>query len=259
MARYPHLRRPAVVAGLIVAGVIALSAVPAGSTIVCPSGIKPPSPYCTDMPPTATTKPASNVTATSATLNGIVGPGVAGGDPTQYFFEYGTTIPYSNQTPTQTLGSCPAGITPPSPYCTTLATQSVSANISNLTPCTDYNFRVVASNHDNRGQPTNGTNQTFTTGFAPPLTHVKSPKKVKARHKFKVKFTLKYDTTDVMIVIEKKNGTVVPGGSYDYGPLSAGKYQKTIKAPKKKGNYILQVIAKLSCGTQTVAKKLKVH
>jgi hypothetical protein len=254
MARYSHVRWLAPIGGLLVAGVIALSALPAGSTIVCPSGIKPPSPYCSNVPPTATTGNASNVTANSATLNGVAGSNVAGGDNTQWFFKYGLTQSYGSQTPTGTIPSCPSGITPPSPYCSGPATQNVSANISGLAPCTTYHFQLFANNADGNAA---GGDRMFTTGFAPPLKNVKAPSKVKAGHKFKVKFTLLYDTTDVMIVIEKKNGTVV--SSHDYGPLSAGKYQKTIKAPNKKGNYILQVIAKLSCGTQTVSKKLKVH
>ena len=94
MTRYSHLRRLASVGGLIAAGVIALSAVPSGATIVCPSGIKPPSSYCTNVPPTATTLPATKIKGTSAQLNGSAGPNVQGGDITSYFFQYGTTMSY---------------------------------------------------------------------------------------------------------------------------------------------------------------------
>jgi hypothetical protein len=54
--------------GPVAAGVVALSAGPTSATIVCPSGVKPPSPYCTNVPPTATNGEATNVKGTSATL-----------------------------------------------------------------------------------------------------------------------------------------------------------------------------------------------
>jgi hypothetical protein len=255
MARYSYLRRPAAVGGIIVAGVMALSAVPSGATLVCPSGIKPPSPYCTNTPPTATTLPATKITGTSAQLNGSAGPNVQGGDITQYFFQYGTTTTYGSQTPTGTIGSCPSGITSPSPYCNVPATQLVSASVSNLTPCTDYHFRLVATNPDGS---LNGADQAFTTTFANPLTKVKTPKKVKAGKKFKVQFTLKYDATSVKIFIKKKKNSHIVE-TKDYGGLNAGKYKKTLVAPTKKGDYKIEVFAKLSCGQQSVTNPLKVH
>jgi hypothetical protein len=254
MTRYSHLWRIATVSGLIVSGVLALSAVPSGATIVCPSGIKPPSPYCTNVKPTATTLPATQVKGTSAQLNGTAGPNVTGGDITQYFFQYGTTTSYGSQTPTGTIGTCPAGITPPSPYCNVPKTQPVSADISNLTPCTNYHFRLVATNPDGSF---NGADQAFKTGFAKPLKDVKTPKKVKAGHKFKVQFTLRYNAKSVKIFIKKKNGQIVQANNY--GSLRAGKHKKTLLAPKKKGDYKVEVFAKLSCGSQSVTHSLKVH
>ncbi len=47
--------------------------------------------------------------------------------------------------------------------------------------------------------------------------------------------------------------------TYDLGTLKAGKHSKKIKAPKKKGEYKIEVHAKLSCGSQSVTHKLKVH
>jgi len=47
--------------------------------------------------------------------------------------------------------------------------------------------------------------------------------------------------------------------SVTISPVSAGKHSATLKAPTKKGNYKLIVIAKLSCGKQTVKQNLKVH
>ena len=256
MTRYSHLRRLALLGGLAAAAVSALVAAPGSATIVCPQGVKPPSPYCTNFPPVATTQNATNVSGTKATLNGIVGPNVSGGDPTSYYFKWGKTSSYGNETPTRTLGSCPAGITPPSPYCSTPKTQAVSEDISNLTPCTVYHFQLFASNPD-ASTPTPGGDKAFRTQFAAPLKSVSAPSKVKAGKKFKVKYNLKFKAKSVTIEIKKKNGPVVK--FVRISPVSAGKHKVTLKAPNKKGNYKLIVIARLSCGKQTVKKNLKVH
>jgi hypothetical protein len=254
MKRYSHLMRLALLGGLMAAWASALLAAPSGATLVCPQGVKPPSPYCTNVPPTATTDAATNVRATSATLNGTAGPNVAGGDPTQYFFEYGKTTAYGSRTPTGTIGSCPAGITPPSPYCNTPASQPVSAKISRLKPCTTYHFQLIASNSDGTAK---GGDKKFTTKFAPPLTNVSAPHKVKARHKFKVKFTLRYAAKSVTVLIETRSGNVV--SSVTFRPVSAGKHSVRITAPRRRGKYFLVVRAKLSCGSQSVKQRLDVH
>jgi len=249
-----HLKRLALLGGLAAACASALLAGPGSATVVCPSGITPPSPYCTNFLPTATTGAAKNVTAKSATLNGVAGPNVPGGDPTQYFFRYGTTTSYTNQTPTGTIGSCPPGISPPSPYCNTPATQSVSANISRLTPCTTYHYQLFASNPD--GQASGG-DKTFTTAFSPPIKHVSAPGSVKHGKTFKVKVTLRYSVQSLTIQIRDRHGNVVR--SITISPASAGKHTVRIKAPRKKGKYTLVVRAKTSCGKETVTKRLKVH
>jgi hypothetical protein len=59
----PQTARPS--GGVVAAAVVALSATPAGATVVCPPGVKPPSKYCTNVKPTAITQTASNVKATS--------------------------------------------------------------------------------------------------------------------------------------------------------------------------------------------------
>ena len=113
MTRY--LRRLAPLGGLVAAAVVALSAAPASATVVCPPGVTPPSPYCSNVKPTAVTGVASGVKGTSATLNGAAGASVTGGDPTQWFFKYGTSTAYGKQTPTQTLGIMPARASPSEP------------------------------------------------------------------------------------------------------------------------------------------------
>ena len=92
MTRYSHLTRLLPLGALAAAGVMALSAAPAGATLVCQAGHtpSPTSPYCTNVPPTATTNDATNVKPKRATLNGVAGPNVVGGDPTSYFFQCGT-------------------------------------------------------------------------------------------------------------------------------------------------------------------------
>ena len=189
MTRYSHLRWLPALGGLVAAGVLVLSAAPSSATIVCPTGIKPPSPYCTNVPPTATTGKATEVKGTSATLNGVAGPNVSGGDITQYYFEYGRTTNYGSTTPPGTIGSCPSGISPPSPYCNVPKTEPVSARISNLTPCTAYHFQLVATNSDGTAK---GGDQKFKTGFAPPIAFVSAPRSVRAGRRFQVKFTLSY-------------------------------------------------------------------
>ncbi len=181
------VRRLVSLGALVVAAVVALSAIPTGATIVCPPGVKPPSHYCVSVPPTAVTLSATHVGGKSATLNGLTGAGVVGGDPTKFFFEYGTKVPYKFKTPAGKLGSCPHGIMPPSPYCTTPASTRVSARVRGLLPCTTYHFRIVAKNPDGR---TLGFDKTFKTKFVAPIVRVLSPRKVGRGQRFNVSVTL---------------------------------------------------------------------
>ncbi len=132
MTRYSQLRRLMALGGLVATGVLAMSAVPSGATIVCPNGIQPPSPYCVNVPPKAITLGATNITRHTAQLIGLAGPNVRGGDITHYVFVYGTSRFSEQRTPRGTVGSCPAGISPPSPYCIVPKKQLVSAYISGL-------------------------------------------------------------------------------------------------------------------------------
>jgi hypothetical protein len=81
--------------------------------------------------PGATTLPASNISADSATINGTVqGANLT----TTVTFEYGTTSSYGT-----TVNATPAIVTGNSPT-------NVIANITGLTPVTTYHFRVKAEN-----------------------------------------------------------------------------------------------------------------
>ena len=100
--------------------------------------------------PGATTTAATNVTSTSATLNGVVAPNKSS---TTYYFQYGTTTsPYSSQTPSQGPVNGNSG-------------KSVSANVAALAPSTTYHFRIVATNS---AGTTSGSDLTFKTAAAGP-------------------------------------------------------------------------------------------
>jgi hypothetical protein len=253
MTRHSHLKWLVLLAGLVAVGVSGLLAASGSATIVCPQGIKPPSPYCVNVPPIAVTGNASHVRATSATLNGVAGPNVRNGDVTQYYFEYGTTTAYGSQTRLGTIGRCPFGITPPSPYCNVPKKKRVSADIWRLAPCTTYHFQLVAQSPDG---VTDGGDNTFTTRFAPPLTGVFAPNSVRGGDQFTVFYGLQYDTDSVTILIAAPYGGVLQ--AVNLGPQSAGWHFQTLTAPNQRGNYILAVVAKLSCGRQSVVQRLKV-
>jgi len=98
-------------------------------------------------PPAATTGAATDVTGTTATLNGTVAPNK---EDTTYWFEYGTSTSY---------GSLTAQAGPVKGN----AAKSVAAAITGLVPNTTYHFRLVVRNPS--GTST-GADATFTTGAA---------------------------------------------------------------------------------------------
>jgi hypothetical protein len=79
--------------------------------------------------PATLTRRATNVTQTSATLNGTVNPE---GQATSYVFQYGTSSHYGAQTPVASAGS---GTKP----------SAVSATIGSLAPNTTYHYRLAAT------------------------------------------------------------------------------------------------------------------
>src|SRR4029077_2303227 len=92
------------------------------------------------------TNAATNITSSSATLNGTVDPNAI---TTTVHFQYGTTTNYGSTTANRTY--------------TGNTTQSVSANITGLSPNTTYHFRLVGTN--SRGTRY-GSDRTFST-FSP--------------------------------------------------------------------------------------------
>ncbi len=94
-------------------------------------------------PPVVTTSAATNVTTSSATLNGSLDPH---GLTTSVHFQYGTTTSYGRTTPMQSQ--------------TGNTYRNITANISALTAHTTYHFRIVATNSAGTRF---GTDRTFTT------------------------------------------------------------------------------------------------
>ena len=94
--------------------------------------------------PTVTTSVASNITTTTARLNGNVNPN---GFSTNYHFEYGTTLSYGLTTSSHSAGFGSTSV-------------PVNASVSSLSPGTTYHSRLVANNG---GGTTYGNDTTFTT------------------------------------------------------------------------------------------------
>jgi hypothetical protein len=94
--------------------------------------------------PTVETKPATGVSATAAALNGVVNPN---GAETKYHFDYGVSPFYGKKTAELSAGAGTGNV-------------EVSQAIAALTPNTEYQFRLVATNANGT---TNGNNKVFTT------------------------------------------------------------------------------------------------
>ena len=101
--------------------------------------------------PATVTGAASNVTPTTATLNGTVDPS---GRPTTWYFEYGTSTSYGKKTTAVSAGSG-NGAAP------------VSAPVTGLTTGKTYHFRLVATNDAGTSR---GSDQTFVSSAAPTVS-----------------------------------------------------------------------------------------
>jgi hypothetical protein len=216
--------------------VLALSAAPAGATIVCFGNAKPPSPYCTNIKPIATTVAAAPVSAHSATLNGVAGPNWPNGDRTSYLFQYGRTTAYGKSSRTGTIPRGPAAT-------------SVSATIGGLRPSTTYHFRIVAFNPDGRVV---GADKKFTTAPVP-IRFVHSIDKVKHGDQFDVTVSLNMPSSVVILLLPGRKVIA----SFDEG-LQRGTMTQTITAPNKTGKYTLRVTASANGTTQTINRTLTV-
>jgi hypothetical protein len=94
-------------------------------------------------PPVVTTNGATNITASSGTLNGSLDPH---GLSTTVFFQYGTTTNYGSATAMQSQ--------------TGNTYRNITASVGGLTSHTTYHFRMVATNANGTRM---GSDRTFTT------------------------------------------------------------------------------------------------
>ncbi len=108
------------------------------------------------LPPTVATGAATALAPTSATLNGLLTPGLAA---TTYRFEYGPTTAYGSTTPEQTVGAGREAATR-------------SALLEGLEPGREYHARLVASN---LAGTTAGGDVVFTTPSLPPAPRSTPP------------------------------------------------------------------------------------
>jgi hypothetical protein len=98
--------------------------------------------------PVVLTGAATNVTSSSAVLNGMASSNIPG---STYYFQYGTSLEYgTNTTPTPLSGD---------------SVQTVSASITGLLPGTTYHFRLVIALPYGELDP--GDDVTFTTPATP--------------------------------------------------------------------------------------------
>ncbi len=101
--------------------------------------------------PVATTGSATGIGPRHATLNGTVDPN---GQPTTYYFEYGSSASYGKKTASESAGSGTSA-------------KSVTAFITGLTPGKTYHFRLVAKNASGRS---NGADEVFSADPGPDAT-----------------------------------------------------------------------------------------
>jgi hypothetical protein len=100
--------------------------------------------------PFVETRPATGISETKATLNGVVNPH---GAETKYHFDYGSSILYGKQTAEVSAGSGTTNL-------------EVSKAIAELKPNAEYHFRLVATNINGTS---NGADQVFLTTSIPGL------------------------------------------------------------------------------------------
>ncbi len=110
--------------------------------------------FTTASAPSATTLAATGATLAGGILRGSVDPQ---GQTTTYHFDWGTTTAYGSQTP---LTDASVG--------SDSSEHAVEQALGELTPDTNYHFRVVASNCGGCAEGTSyGQDETFTTAPAP--------------------------------------------------------------------------------------------
>ena len=174
------------------------------------------------LPPTASTGSATAVSETGATLRGTVNPT---GQPTSYYFNYGTSAGYG-----QKSSELPVG--------TDSTNHAVSAALTGLTGGTLYHFQLVAT-YESGASTVLGADQTFTT-TSPPGAPSASTGEAGA-----------VSETGVTL-----NGIVNPNGQattyfFNYGPSNSYGHQTAVQSAgaDSTGHAVSAVLTGLSPGT----------
>lgn len=262
MTSYVHKARIVALAGFLSMAVLAVSAGPAAARLVCPPGATNLT-YCTNKPPDATTKSATDVGASTATLPGVVN---GFGADVQYYFEYGKTQRYGHRTPTHTLAGCPSGVSNPRyclcppgttnpQYCFTLGPANVSDALAGLAPNTRYHFRLVARNGNGM---TFGVDRNFKTHVSLPIQSVHAPGSVRhstGRQTNHFTVTVRLRSRATVTISLLFNGKVLD--KFRDGS-NVGTVDQRIKAPRKTSTHEIQVVAKANGVTQAATQAIRV-
>ena len=136
--------------------------------------------------PTVTTKPATDVTTTTAVLNATVNPG--GDYVLECYFQYGTSTSYGSM----------SGCSPSLAGTSGTSDVNTGTEITGLTPGTTYDFQVVVFATDPSSPEITGANVTFTTL---PSSSATKPTATAT------------SATNVTGTTATLNGTVNPGGA----------------------------------------------
>jgi hypothetical protein len=181
--------------------------------------------------PHAETKPASSVSETGATLNGIVNPE---GAETKYYFEYGPTTSYGTKTAEASAGAGTSNI-------------EESKAITGLVAGTTYDFRIVATNGNGT---VDGANLEFKT-LKGPSVETKAATGITAfeatlngsvdPNGYETKYYFEYGTTE-------SYGTKTAEASAGSGTSSVEE-SKTISGLQSQTAYDFRIVATNSGGT----------
>ncbi|HSS42253.1 MAG TPA: RHS repeat-associated core domain-containing protein [Solirubrobacterales bacterium] len=189
--------------------------------------------------PIVTTKDASSIGETSATLNGSVNPN---GKSTTYKFEYGTTTAYGKTTTTKSLVAASVEI-------------PTSEAVTGLLARTLYHFRVSATNASGT---TYGADKTFTTGKSPPVVAGETATEI-TTNAAKLKATINPSGQTTRYVFQYGKTTNYETNKLEWelpeaywGSLSAGSNAVPIErslSNLEEGQYHFRVVAKNATGT----------
>lgn len=149
--------------------------------------------------PAVSTGGTSGVTYSAATLHGSVNPH---GQPTNYYFEYGTTAKYGSQTPLSPAGDGSSSV-------------KVAQTVSGLQAVTTYHYRIVAVGTTGASV---GADKTFTTPKIPlSIAIVGVPNPVVYGNAFTVEGTLSGTGAANVEVVLQSNPFPYLGGFQNVG------------------------------------------